>query len=57
MNKDLENKVRLYVPFEEKELVKNLGALWDNSSKYWFTFEDKKENFLQWLSPKEKKLN
>ena len=56
MNKDLENKVRLYVPFQEKELVKNLGALWDNSSKYWFTFEDKKENFLQWLSPKEKKI-
>lgn len=53
----MENQIRLYVPFDEKEQVKNLGATWDNINKYWFTKEEKKDIFSQWLYPKENKID
>jgi len=30
------NRVYLYVPFEERERVKSLGAKWDGETKRWY---------------------
>jgi|GEM_PF-1594472 hypothetical protein len=41
--------VSLDVPFEEKDEVKALGAVWDARARSWYTSSDSLERFEKWL--------
>ena len=50
------SKVILNVSFEEKNLVKSLGAIWDPIAKYWFILSDQDQKiFKPWLCASIKK--
>ena len=41
-------RTELYVPFEEKDAAKALGAKWDNEKKTWYVLGDN-HRFNQWM--------
>ena len=48
-------KTYLYVPFEEKDFVKKLGAKWDKENRSWYILDDNKkrdEILLNWKTNK-----
>lgn len=46
--------IKLNVPYSEKELAKQKGALWDSENKTWFIPSNKNLNFFtQWLNTEE----
>lgn len=49
-------KTNIYVPFEEKEEAKLLGAKWDIENKSWYIPINKNiDLFKRWISPKDEK--
>lgn len=45
-------KIRLLVPYEDKDIAKALGAIWDYKEKYWFITNEENypiELFNKWL--------
>lgn len=47
------SKIYLYVPYNQKDVVKNLGAKWDYQQKQWFIFENVDQSpFEKWIPSK-----
>jgi hypothetical protein len=52
------NKVWLTVPFEDKDIVKTLGAKWDANKKRWYAPDIQTEKQVQmWIPYKPVKQN
>jgi hypothetical protein len=47
-------KVYLEVPFNDKELVKEMGAKWCKTNKKWFISKKRSEDFLKWITSNQK---
>jgi hypothetical protein len=44
-------RINLIVPFEEKDIVKRRGALWDMDKKVWYVENHPRlDLFTQWIS-------
>ncbi len=47
--------VPLYVPFEDKDVIKEMGARWNPDQKQWVIAKSSANRFKQWLVPPKKK--
>ena len=51
-----QKRIYLYVPFNERNEVRYLGAMWDDKEKKWFAPKNMDKNiFAKWLSPPQPK--
>ncbi len=50
-------RINLDVPFEEKDMVKNLGAKWDHINRVWYIVNvDDLRPFWPWIKQRDNKL-
>lgn len=51
-----QKRIYLYVPFNERNEARHLGAMWDDKEKKWFAPKNMDKNiFAKWLSPPQPK--